>query len=106
MRIQQDNNAPLPSSKIKNFIQKRKPLTLWLIGLSTIGAVVFLFFATLGYGAYLKKIGQTTYYNNILLRIADLDFSFIKNYTKGTITHFDEMKIDIKFKHLLRKADS
>ena len=102
MRINQETNTSLPSSKIKNFIQKRKPLTLWFIGLSSIAAIVFLFFATLGYGAYLKKIGQTTYYNNILLKISELDFSFIKNYTKGSMTPLDEIKIDIKFKHLLR----
>ena len=102
MRIQKDNNTTFSSDKIKNFVQKRKPLTLWFIGLTTVGAIVFLFFATLGYGAYLKKIGQTTYYNNILLKIADLDFSFIKNYTKGKVSDIDEVKIDIKFKHLLR----
>lgn len=102
MRIRKENNADLPSSKIKNFIDKRKPLRLWLIGLFSVGVIAFLFFATLGYGAYLKKIGQTTYYNNVLLKISQLDFSFIKNYTKGRVSSLDEIKIDIKFKHLLR----
>ncbi len=102
MRIRHENSTSLPSSKIKNFIQKKSPLTLWLIGLLSIGAIVFLFFATLGYGAYLKKIGHTTYFNNTLLEISNLDFSFIKNYAQGSTNGIDDIHIDIKFKHLLR----
>lgn len=101
MRIRDKNNTP-PSSKIQNFIEKRNKLTLWIIGLFGVGTIVFLFFATLGYGAYLKKIGHTTYFNNTLLQIADLDFSFIKNYSKGNVSSIDDIQIDIKFKHLLR----
>ncbi len=102
MRIEHENRTSLPSSKISNFIKKKKKLTLWLIGLFCAAGIVFLFFATLGYGAYLKKIGQTTYFNQALLSISNLDFSFVKDYTKGRMTSFDDIQIDIKFKHLLR----
>jgi len=67
-----------------------------IVGLSV------LFFAILGYGAHLKQVGQTTYFKNAVLQMANLDFSFVKNYTSGRLQGFDDIQMDIKFKHLLR----
>lgn len=102
MRISHENNPNLSSGKIKNFIGKRRSLRVLLITMFGLGIFGFLFFATLGYGAYLKKIGTTTYFNQALINISEFDFSFIKNYAKGRVTSFDAMQIDIKFKHLMR----
>ena len=79
--------------------QKTKPLFL---GIAVLMIAVVLFFATLGYGAYLNRIGESSQYKHTLLRASELDFSFVKNYTKGKFSTLDKMDLDIKFKHMMR----
>jgi hypothetical protein len=79
--------------------EKSKPLLLGVLGL--VMATV-LFFAILGYGAYLNRIGESSQYKHALVRAAEGDFSFVKNYTKGKFSTLDKMDLDIKFKHMMR----
>ena len=102
MKIKKKEENPLLPRMIRDFVRNRKSLTAGIMGLMGILLIGVVFFAVLGYGAYLKKVGDTTYYKHALLKIADMDFSFVKNYAKGQVSNFDDIKIDIKFKHLLR----
>jgi hypothetical protein len=102
MKIKQKKIKPPSSKRIRDFFRRRKPLAISILSLGVLMAMGVVFFAVLGYGAYLKKIGQTTYYKNTLVNVSKLDFSFVKNYAKGRLSEFDEIQIDIKFKHLLR----
>lgn len=79
--------------------EKTRPLLLGVLGLVI---VTGLFFAVLGYGAYLNRIGESSQYKHALVRAAEGDFSFVKNYTKGKFSTLDKMDIDIKFKHMMR----
>lgn len=92
---QQRNPAPRLQGR-----SKQVRLVLLFIGF-IVAALVF-FFSTLGYGAYQKQIGKTTYLRNAMDRMKDLDFSFVSHYAEGTSATFDQIDIDIKFKHLLR----
>ncbi len=83
-------------------LRSRKVLLRGAMLLGSLLFIVVLFLGTLGYGAYLKKNKETTYYKHVLLQIADWDFSFIKKLASGGLSDFDEIKLDIKFKHLLR----
>ena len=67
-----------------------------------IGAAFFLIF---NYGGHLYTSGQTIdyrYYGQMLKDISNLDFEFVRNYTRGQLTDVDDIKIDLKFKHLMR----
>ncbi len=88
--------------KVIRRLRDRTVLKRLLLSLVGLGIAAILFFGVLAYGAHLKKIGQTRYYKPALLQIASLDFSFMKKYLRGQFTNLDKMKVDIKFKHLLR----
>lgn len=90
--------APLPSRPIG----KRKQLRHLLLLLGAIAAATIFFFSIIAYGAYQKEIGKTTYLRNAMDKMKNLDFSFLSHYARGTSATFEQMEIDIKFKHLLR----
>ncbi|MDG2419647.1 MAG: CotH kinase family protein [Saprospiraceae bacterium] len=98
MNIKETGKTSHPILQTRLF-EKTKPLLLGVLGivLSTM-----LFFAILGYGAYLNRIGESSQYKHALVRVAEGDFSFVKNYAKGKFTTLDKMDIDIKFKHMMR----
>jgi Right handed beta helix region/CotH kinase protein len=102
MKIKQEANDHRLDALVQRTISKSKKTTLWISGIVALGLATVLFFATLGYGAHLKKIGKATYYNNILLSIARLDFSFLKNFASSTTAGIEHFQIDLKFKHLQR----
>ena len=102
MKVKNAQNDSIYSKNIVDFVKRKKLITRWLLGLVGLAGLAFMFFAVIGYGAYLKKVDKTTYYKNTLLKIAELDFSFLKNYTSGKMSEFDELKFDIKFRHMLR----
>lgn len=86
--------------KIQSLFRHKKSLTTWLLRLAGLSAIAVLFVGVLGYGAYLKKVGETTYYKAPLLRIAELDFPFMKKLVMGETIGFDKVKIAIKPKRL------
>ncbi|MCB9297029.1 MAG: CotH kinase family protein [Lewinellaceae bacterium] len=102
MKIKQRNNGSNRSREILDLLKDKRSLRVWILRLAGVGAVIALFFGALGYGAYLRKTGDTGYYKHALLQIADLDFSFIKKYATGQLAELDKVDIDIKFKHMLR----
>ncbi len=102
MKIKKKEESPLMPQKVSNFLSNRKTLAAGIKGMAGLTLIGILFFAILGYGAYLKKMGGATYYKHALLRIADLDFSFVNKYAKGQFSDFDDIKVDMKFKHMLR----
>jgi len=102
MKIKQQNNGSNRSREILDFLKDKRSLRVWFLRLAGLGLVVALFFSALGYGAYLRKTGDTGYYKHALLKMADLDFSFVKNYMQGQFSELDKFDIDIKFKHMLR----
>lgn len=93
---------PLISGHKKRGTAQGKTGLAGLLGLGAILVLLAALWATLGYGAYLKKIEQTGYFRQTLLRAAKFDFSFLENYAEGRLADFDEIKIDLKFKHLIR----
>ena len=102
MKIKQEKGRSILHQRFHSFFRTRRSISIGIIGFIGLVLVSALFFAVLGYGAYLKKVGETKYYKHALLRIADLDFSFISNYAKGKTSDFDKIDIDIKFKHMSR----
>lgn len=102
MKIKQEKNRSIFRRQILSILKTRKSIVVGILGIGGMVIITALFFAILGYGAYLKKVGETKYYKHALLKIADLDFSFVSNYAKGKISTFDEIEIDIKFKHMSR----
>ena len=49
------------------------------------------------YGAYLQKTGQTAGLRMLLVRVSELDFSFIPRYAQSTTAKVDRLAVDIKF---------
>lgn len=98
MNIKETKKTSPPIFQTRLF-EKTRPLLLGVLGLVI---VTGLFFAVLGYGAYLNRIGESSQYKHALVRAAEGDFSFVKNYTKGKFSTLDKMDIDIKFKHMMR----
>ncbi len=100
MKVNQDQGRSHPVKSKSPYLNKNKIrvsgviMVVGLIGLVIISGMIF------GYGAYLQKIGQSKYLKQTLLRVAKLDFSFIKNYSSGQLQELDEIQMDIKFKHL------
>jgi len=102
MKITYKHNKIPFTGLVRNFLGKRRPILLFASGLAGMLLVLALLFSIFRYGVYLKEAGHTTYFNNTLQKVAQLDFSFIGNYSKGQMAELDEFALDIKFKHLLR----
>ena len=102
MKIKQNHIKSNQPGFIRNFFGKRKLLTRGILAIIGLVGLVMLFFVILGYGARLQQVGQTRYLKNTVLQMANLDFSFLKKYTRGRLHEFDAIQMDIKFKHLLR----
>lgn len=102
MKIKQEANDHRLDNIIQSTVGKSKKRTLFFSGLLLLGFLVGGFFAAVGYGAYLKKIGKSTYYNNTILSIAKGDFSFIKNYASSKNAGIADFQVDLKFKHIQR----
>ena len=81
MKIKQEKGRSILHQRFHSFFKTRRSISIGIIGFVGLVLVSALFFAVLGYGAYLKKTGETKYYKHALLRIADLDFSFIGNFS-------------------------
>lgn len=86
--------------KVRSLFHDKKSLTTWFLRLAGLFLIMILFVGVLGYGAYLKKVGETTYYKAPLLRIAELDFPFMKKFITGKAIGFDKVKIGLKPKHM------
>ncbi len=102
MKIKQIDIKSYQSGVFRNFFAKNKLLTQGILAIIGLFGLVTLFFMILGYGAHLNQIGQTSYIKNTVLQMANLDFSFVKNYTVGRLQEFDDIQMDIKFRHLQR----
>ncbi len=100
MKIKQ-NNRSSAYKEVLDLFRDRRSMRAWALRLVAAGAVVGLFFAALGFGAYLRKTGDTGYYQHPLLRAAGLDFSFIGKYLGGQAAGLENVDIDIELKHLL-----
>lgn len=102
MKVKQDKiRSPLPRA-IRNFLGKRKGLSRGIVTLVGVMGIAVLFFILLASGAHLQEMGYPTYFKNAAQRMANFDFSFVKNYTAGQLQELDDIQVDIKFKHLLR----
>ncbi|MFK7806884.1 MAG: CotH kinase family protein, partial [Saprospiraceae bacterium] len=102
MKIKQEANDHRLDNIIQSTIGKSRKTTVFITTIVALALLIAAFFATLGYGAYLKKIGKSTYYNKTLLSIAKGDFSFIKNYASSATAGVAEFQVDLKFKHIQR----
>ncbi len=102
MKVKGIKSNPLVYKKVRDVFRKRKGLSAGMLSLGGLAVSVVLFFAVFNYGRYLYNSGQTQHFVPMLKDLSAFDFSFIRNYTKGQLAELDEMKIDIKFKHLLR----
>jgi len=97
-----ENNGSGGSRDILDLLRDRRSLSIWTLRLAAVGTVAALFFATLGFGAYLRKTGDTGYYQHPLLQAAGLDFSFIGKYLGGKAAGLENVDIDIELDQLLR----
>lgn len=95
------NNSRL-AEQIRNVIRKRERVPAWMLGLGGFLFFLFFFFGVFNYGRYLYLSGRTQQFVPIVKDLSRLDFSFAKKYAQGQMAAPDDVKIDIKFKHLLR----
>lgn len=102
MKIKNKNKTSRFPELARNFLRKRRKLVARVMALGGVLIAITLLFSVFRYGIYLKEAGHTTYFNNTLQKLVKLDFSFVSNYTKGSLAELDEVAFDIKFKHLLR----
>jgi len=102
MKIKQSDSGSSSSRFFRDFFRKRKYLVGGIIGAGSLAALAGLFLAVVGYGAYVGKLGQYAYAKPTLLKISELDFSFLKSYAKGGPALFDEVEVDINMKNLAR----
>ncbi len=65
----------------------------------TIPAILAFGFCCLVYGAYLNNTGQTAVLKMFLIRVSELNFSFIPKLAKSTTVDIEQLVIDIKFKN-------
>lgn len=99
MKITFHHNIPFLGRKIKHVLGKRNQ---WGLGSLGLVGLVLLFFIAFSYGGYLYHTAQTPHLKQTLQHLSSFDFSFLNNYTKGQFAALDEVKIDLKFKHLMR----
>lgn len=102
MKIKHKNSTTPLLRRARGLSGGRRALPAWAARSGSVLLVAALLFSVFRYGVHLKEAGITTYFNNTLRRVAHLDFSFVGNYARGRMADFDEIAIDIKFKHLLR----
>ena len=70
-----------------------------LLGAGSLAILALLFLAALGYGAYLSKEAQEAYAKPILLKISEMDFSFLKNKEEEQAV-FESVSLEIPANHL------
>ena len=95
------NNSRL-AERMRDVIRNRKRMPAWMAGAIGIVISLFCFFGVFNYGKYLYDSGQTQLFVPVVKDLSKLDFSFIKKFAQGQAAEMDDVKIDIKFKHLLR----
>lgn len=102
MKVKGIKNNPQAYRKVRNILKRKKRLSAGIFGFIGLAVSVMLFFAVFNYGRYLYNSGQTQLLVPVLKDLSALDFSFVNNYARGQMAELDEVKIDIKFRHLLR----
>ncbi len=102
MKINLEKRAPTRLHRILKSLTNAGNFRSWILGLVVLGAIALTFLAVIRYGFDLQKNHVTGYYKHALVQIANLDFSFIKNYAVGNSSEMDDIVIDIKFKHIQR----
>lgn len=94
MIIKQSIRKSSWAQKLGKFFKKRALLMKALLGAGSLAALALLFLAALGYGAYLAKESQEAYAKPVLLKIAEMDFSFL-NDTEEERAVFESLSIEI-----------
>lgn len=102
MKVKALRNNSRFIEKARNVIRQPNRIPSWMLGLAGALFFVLFFFGVFNYGRYLYLSGQTQHFVPVVKDFSRLDFSFVKKYTQGQMARPDEVKIDIKFKHLLR----
>ena len=82
-------------NKLKNKIRVKRIITILLIVFTIVGFGV----SFIAYGAYLNKTGQTATLRMFIIRISELDFSFLPKNIESSTKHIDNFSIDVKFKN-------
>ncbi len=87
-------------------LARRKSASLMIITATTVLAGILLIFtSTFRYGIHLYESGQSRYFKYLsesFKELAKFDFTGLQNYATSHFTAIDDMKLDIKFKHLQR----
>ena len=105
MKIKQ-NYTRYSSFKVdRQLLKKRKFLVRAILGTGGLVLVAILLISILLYGAYLYRIGKSSYENPMLVKISELDFSFLRDNTQRGPVDFDEAKLNIELKHLTQMHD-
>ncbi len=102
MKVKTIRNNSRLAERVRNVVRKRERVPFWLMGTAGFLFFALFFFGVFNYGRYLYLSGQTQHFVPIVKDLSRLDFSFIKKYAQGQMAEPDDVKLDIKFKHLLR----
>lgn len=91
-----------PIQSVKRYLGDKNGFVKALFSLFVIGVFGVMLLASISYGAFLQKRGQTPNLKNFLIAVSELDFSFIPNFGVAAVADVDQFDIEIKFKHMLR----
>ncbi len=91
------NHKKTKRSFLKSILNRKGVLFIGVLLL-----LLGLFLGAIGYGAYLYKTKKTRHYSFPLLKLAQGDLAFVKNYFSAQGQSIDEIKVDFKMKHLMQ----
>ncbi|MCO6479124.1 MAG: CotH kinase family protein [Phaeodactylibacter sp.] len=100
MKIGLKKSGASSASLLRSIFANRKLLLRAVLSLAGLMALAVLFLGVAAYGAYVSKKGQFSYTKPVMLKVGDLDFSFLSDFSRGEYTEFEGLELEIRPKHL------
>lgn len=95
MKIKHNNDKSSRPSFLRDLFRKREYLIGVILAAAGLGAVALFFLGTMGYGAYLAKVAQYAYDKPVLLKVSEMDFSFLQDMREGKQTRIEDLSLDV-----------
>lgn len=100
MKIKHNNDRPSQTSFLRGLFRKKEYLIGAIVATASLGAFALFFLGTMGYGAYLAKAAQYAYDKPLLLKVSEMDFSFLQDMRQGKQTRIDDLSLEVALEDL------
>jgi hypothetical protein len=100
MKIKHNNDKSSRPSSLRDLFRKREYLIGGILALGGVGALALFFLGTMGYGAYLAKAAQYAYDKPLLLKVSEMDFSFLQDMREGKQTKIEDLSLEVALEDL------